>query len=473
MIVRMSGLLVLAALAATAPGEAPAPKVAGLNATLRQEAARVLDHARRHKYRNIGVLKFQVQKGAACPTDRPGPLNRNLARRLELALILAEDLDHPVGIIRDASDVAAVRWKAGEASYLTEKGRQTLFGARYPLAWGGETVEADAFYTGVVQVTADFKLLNGEIYCFDREGGPPETVTRFKAATASDDLVDVGASFRLRSFQGRRPPRPAEDPPPRTDVPARREGDRNDSDDGVTEAKDVEGGKEPFPLDPKAGTPPVELEIYYGDRRIDIDVRDGKATIPEPPDGEKVWFLLRRKYDGPERIGAVLKVNGENTLYRQRDPDRSCTMWIWDKGDPDTKVEGFQEDDKTASEFTVKARGEVEGIDYGPYLGTISLTVFQGEPETEAGPRPGSSVEDRVVFRGQYPKKPSPNLDSLRQRLRGEGPARTKGFIVPSSSKVASDVVEVPIYRPKMIFTVTIRYAKAARKVSPPPEPGK
>src|SRR5262249_7366097 len=74
------------------------------------------------------------------------PLNLNLARRLEIALVLANE-DKPgrtLGIIKNASATAAA---TPGANHLTSPGRQKLFQATYPLAWGNQRVSADAFLT--------------------------------------------------------------------------------------------------------------------------------------------------------------------------------------------------------------------------------------------------------------------------------------------------------------------------------------
>jgi hypothetical protein len=79
----------------------------------------------------VGVLKFRIQKGSREPTDNAGTLNLDLARRLTVALILADDVRDPLNIIEDASAVAA---RLNNASYLTAAGRKKLFEQLYPLA---------------------------------------------------------------------------------------------------------------------------------------------------------------------------------------------------------------------------------------------------------------------------------------------------------------------------------------------------
>src|SRR3954469_24886197 len=78
-----------------------------LDAALLREAPRVLGYLKGQGYKNVGVLKFRVKKGEQPLSDRVGTLNLNLAARLEIALVLATDIKAPLGIIHDASAVAA------------------------------------------------------------------------------------------------------------------------------------------------------------------------------------------------------------------------------------------------------------------------------------------------------------------------------------------------------------------------------
>src|SRR3954466_6827164 len=88
-----------------------------LDAALLRQAPRVLADLKAHGVRNVGVLKFRVKKGEQPVSDRVGTLNLDLAARLEIALVLATDIKAPVGIIHDASAVAA---RTPGANHLTE-----------------------------------------------------------------------------------------------------------------------------------------------------------------------------------------------------------------------------------------------------------------------------------------------------------------------------------------------------------------
>ena len=105
----------------------------------------ILEAVRAKGYRNVGVIKFRIKSGDGPATDRLGTMNLRLAEKLELALILANKLSDPIGIIRNANATAA---KIPDASHLTPEGRAKLFSKDYPLAWGKTRVVPDAFLTG-------------------------------------------------------------------------------------------------------------------------------------------------------------------------------------------------------------------------------------------------------------------------------------------------------------------------------------
>src|SRR4029077_244308 len=73
-----------------------------------RQAPKLIKIFKEHGYHNIGVLKFLVARGeqATQVSDNVGTLNMLLARRLEMALILANAPRQPVGIVANASAVA-------------------------------------------------------------------------------------------------------------------------------------------------------------------------------------------------------------------------------------------------------------------------------------------------------------------------------------------------------------------------------
>ena len=78
-----------------------------LDKQLLKQAYSVLATLKEKGYNNVGVLKFRVKKGTEPATDRAGTLNLRLSEKLEMALILANKIQDPVGIIRNANKTAS------------------------------------------------------------------------------------------------------------------------------------------------------------------------------------------------------------------------------------------------------------------------------------------------------------------------------------------------------------------------------
>src|SRR5207248_6660621 len=97
----------------------------------------LVKHCQQKGYKTVGVLKFLGAKEGGGLSDNLGTVNTLLARRLEVALVLANDPRNPIGVIDDASAVAA---KTPGANHRTPEGRRILLAAPYKLAWGDPNV---------------------------------------------------------------------------------------------------------------------------------------------------------------------------------------------------------------------------------------------------------------------------------------------------------------------------------------------
>ncbi|MBV8554695.1 MAG: hypothetical protein JO116_03960, partial [Planctomycetaceae bacterium] len=245
--------LVLAGIAAPTPVRADT-----LEAALLKQAPRVISYLKDHGYHNVGVLKFRVQKGNEPASDHVGPLNLNLAGRLEIALVLANDNQEPLGIIRDADGVAAT---LPGANHLTRPGRQALFRGRYPLAWGDQQVVPDAFLTGVAVVSPDLKQMTVALLAFGKDGEKLDNVAQFTAATDAPALAEAGESFLIRDGF-----------------------DAGHSEEVrgtvVAAAARVKATPATSPLRDAAA--PVALEIRYDGQPVPLEIRAGKAEVAEP-----------------------------------------------------------------------------------------------------------------------------------------------------------------------------------------------
>ena len=77
-------VLVLALVALTAPRT----RADNIDLELIKKAPEIIKFLKEKDYKNVGVLKFQLQKGKSRPTYNSGPINSNLPSRLENALLM-------------------------------------------------------------------------------------------------------------------------------------------------------------------------------------------------------------------------------------------------------------------------------------------------------------------------------------------------------------------------------------------------
>src|SRR3954454_19625901 len=148
---RVAALAALALLAGSAGAAGPE----ALDNALRGRAPEIVKRLHQSGYKDVGVLKFLVARGDGKLSDNVGLLNRSVANRLEVALVLSLDDDDTLGVITRASD-AVVASGNKRASHLNPKRRHEFFkiGPTYfRLAWGDdEQVRPDAFLTGEVRL---------------------------------------------------------------------------------------------------------------------------------------------------------------------------------------------------------------------------------------------------------------------------------------------------------------------------------
>jgi len=379
-----------------------------LEAALLKQAPQVIGYLKVHGYRNVGVLKFRVKKGNQPASDHVGPLNLNLAGRLEIALVLANDNQVPLGIIRDADGVAAT---LPGANHLTRPGRQALFRGRYPLAWGDQQVAPDAFLTGVAVVSPDLKQMTVAILAFGKDARTLDNVVRFTASTDAPALAEAGESFLIRgAFDAGRTEEVRETV--------------------VASAARVKVTPETNPL--RDASAPVALEIRYDNQLVPLEIRDGKAEVREPREGEKIAFVLRKIDRTSDRYGVVLLVNDVNTLFKERTAPLHAPKWILGPDHRETVVHGYQTGAQTAEAFRVLAPEESKShaVHYGPAAGTITLVVFREQTVREEPPLLDDDAEDVVALsRGVLPAERPQTLAALKFRLREGRRGEARGLI--------------------------------------------
>jgi hypothetical protein len=414
-----------------------------LERTLVRAAPAVIKHCQEKGYQNVGVLKFlTLKEGQKNFSDNAGTLNRTVAKQLEMGLILSNDARKTVGIIEDASSIAA---KTPGANHLTKEGRAKLFEPKYPLAWGKETVTADAFVTGTIGVSADLKTLKIQLFVFDKATNSLGLVGKeLIAANDPRKLSEMGESFTRGAFD---------------DGSVETKAERTKQEEkSLEKAAEVKEQKVKNPAQDSAS--PVKLEVLYNGKPVPVEFKDGKAFIPEPNVGQKVTLKLTRTGD-KGIFGCVVKVNGENTLFREKFPDANCRKWLLfpETKDP-VEIVGFQKDETTSEEFRVlsKAESKAREIDYGADVGTITLTVF---PELKGQPPRGDLTEEtqstKVLEKAQTPEKKPDNFNALTAQLLEDA---NRGLIA-EGNKVGSKIEIVKFTAdPSPIMSLTIVYYK-------------
>jgi hypothetical protein len=397
------------------------PRAASLEQSLLQAMPDVIGYLQKKGFKNVGVLKFQVQKDGVL-SDNVGPLNLAIARRLEVALALANDDDEQtqIGLLKDANAVAA---GIQGASHLTAEGRRKLFSKRYPLAWGGEEVQADAFLTGIAVLDPGLEKMKLHVIVFGKDEDSRKTIQHLDVAVDPSLLVDSGSSFLLRG---------GADDGNLALVPDKGKTIPQALKDAVTAVK-KDARKA---LTPDAQTP-VRLSIFYSappppgvkETRpkftpVPLEFKDGRALVPEPAEGQGIVLRLERDKSG-RRYGVVVRVNGENTLFGERLAPVDCTKWVLEKDQPVFTIRGIRtETELRRFKVSSVAASKANEVNYGPDVGTISLVVFR---ESAAGAVPPELPEDeRAVQRGVLPADRPRDAAALKKALR-EGTAAKKG----------------------------------------------
>ena len=421
-------------------------------------AEEVLQTLRVANVQTVGVLKF-----SACIGDGPFPaslgnLNMRLAEKLELALVLAQSADEShvgqqVGIVRNASKVAGT---IPNASHVTSDGRRLLFSKKYPLAWefrGQSDVVPDGLIVGVAQIKGNLQSMEIELLLLKKGDLNLHPLVTLQVPTDLEDLMDSGESFTTRGLfdQGT-----ITETAKAVELVTKKSADIRQENLGTSPRQNSR--KHPLAA---ANDAPIKFEIWYDNQSQPIEFRDGAAFVKEPSEGQRVMFVVRRKGADQQRYGILMRVNGENTLYRRRNPDLQTALWILEPSEIELSVRGFQLDNGSREEFRVLSDSESKDheIDYGRETGMIALVVFREGNKV----KPFQTERDEslaVQSNATLPEVTAPTLGNLAQRLFAQmnDPIKTRGLIKPG--KTESAAVEVVTFQRDVmpVMATSIRY---------------
>ncbi|MBL8795530.1 MAG: hypothetical protein JNM56_16615 [Planctomycetia bacterium] len=407
---RWLALLMAAALAA-APAAARADNI---DKELVKKGPELVQELKKKGYHNIGVLKFTVKKGKSELSFNAGTLNHNMATRLENALILANDAENPMGIIRDATSVAAAQ--APKATYLTPEGREQLFKLSYPLAWGNQKVTADVFISGVVDLSSDMKETALKLVYFDKKSGKLQDLMSFAGIkTDRGILADSGQSFALakRGLMRRDLGDSAADA---LNAWAEQSAQSNDSSSGTGTQSAGD------PNNPRDSLDLLRFEVLVNGTAQPItkdSASPGEYRMDKLTEGQTVVFQLTNLTN--EKIGVVVKVNGQSTINKEEAAEEQCTRWMLE---PNAKniLRGFYLD-KTGGGtevelFRVTSDDEAKSAWSGfKRPGYIDLAVFRS---SEIKPTPSSELgfSARGMSKRSLSKSPPATAQAAKEMVR-------------------------------------------------------
>lgn len=440
---------------------------------LQRVAPKILDYLRSKKYKNVGVLKFEVQRQGEHGKSSmlTGRLNSSMATRLENALILNNvDDSQEIGITRNAGRAAAGR--DPKANYFTREGREKLLSGTYPLAWGDQQVKVDAFLTGKVTIQPDFQKALVVVRIFEKDDPTIRNLILFDAKVTRTLLTDLNQPFAFakRALTAEEEDILMEDSAKRTAqeaeaylqtiMPAKLKQPESEK-----KAVYAQKPKETILLDPEKKTGEevlmedlllpqkeklplvtglggiakkeleelLQFEIYYDGQLVPW--KDGRVAFPQP--GQKVRFKAKAK----ERLGLVLLVNGINTADFEKNPrePHQYSQWVLEPG-RDYTIRGFYPSlDKVF---------EIEAVPYAEAMGTEFRSVLGDS--TKIG-----QIELHV-FR-EYPKAAEPKVAGPAYNLRGvTGIAKT---LPQARGQIKSGVQERQIMVPKNLEEANLEIA--------------
>ncbi len=458
------GIAPLLVLAVAVLADAPA-RADNLDAALLKNGPEVIRYLHDHHCRNVGILKFRVHKAGNPVSFTVGPINDNIVERLENALIVSNSSASPIGIIQDASLVAA---SSKLPRYDNPAGQRALFGRQYPLAWANTLVTPDLMLTGVVSVRADLKAATVLIEAFGPSSPKQDKVVSFTVMTDRSLLTDLNDSFKVSSRNLKRKTRAIElDEEAVADA-----ADNRSKPPGQTLAEATTASTYP---DTRAKTTANDLlyyEIRYNGQPqpVTSDPSNPKELlVPEPRQDQVISFIVKSL--APERIGLVLMVNGKSTLYEEDADPSHCKAWVLDPGKL-YGIEGFQMDNNYRKPFRVLSDEESAAVTYGPNTGLIQFHIFRsggsGTKEISGGDN-GSKVDPtsqamNISLRGLNHLKAGKTRSLKDLKLLVDAHARTRprkrGLIMASDNTIAGSIENDEIQNQILVQSIAVRYFK-------------
>lgn len=423
-------------------------QAANLAQTLHAAAHDIVAQCQSNNWQSVGILKFTLEKGGKL-SDNLGPMNTLLARRLEVAMVLANPPHAPLNLIEDASITAAA---IDSGNHLSSTGRQKLLGGSYPLMWGSQKVSPDVLITGIGQISKDMRKIKIAFFAISKGSNDLASLGGdYTAELLPGSLSEAGLSYSVRgAFDGGTLVQNNGTP---DDLP---EDDfANNTETLFTSAQSLASGdgKVSHPLTDRNSA--VRLEVRYDGRVVPFEIRGGHAFLREPTENQRVDVTIIKDAT-PNRYGVVAKINGQNTLGKQQRPDLQCSKWILSRPNEQVVIRGYQISQEQRETFRVLSKPESKSreFDYGSDVGTISVTVF-GE-----GDRPKLTLDEDqreadVVESSELPEAPSDSFNALKAKLLADA---NRGLIVEGNRAAGQIRIQTFHANPTPLMSGTATY---------------
>ncbi len=375
-----------------------------------------------NEYKTVGVLPFRFSRSGQHPSFHVGSINKSLADRLEMALqmeaadevrrffgvaagpgsdvfLLAKPnpkvktamkkaqtlrvINNPEGLVKMALERSQLKPANGRSVNFWDSAddRLALFAAK--LQGSGTDPMLDSLVTGEIVLSEDSRTAAIKLVVFDAKF-PKEMkpLHQFEMKVERMLLAECGQSF----------------------VVSRKEDGTKDATDSALKSNTNAGARALD--DPVLASPenPVQLKIYYnGNLHSPKPAAKDDACqymVSEIKEGTQLTFKL--KNTSGARVGVVLAINGENTLFQQSLEEISpaqCTKWILDP-DEEQEIKGFYFGDGTEckpfaivgeaplrpglNQVVMNNRGVFDDADH---KGVFALYVFRQSDKPAAGPK--------------------------------------------------------------------------------------
>jgi hypothetical protein len=415
-----------------------APALAGetLAESLYAKAPAILQKLKKKDMTAVGVLKFTaVEDGKSA--DSLKELGLTLAVRTQTALVLANK--DPQFVIIENPNAQVTEAGLFEANHQKEEGRKAFFSSemKYLPAFGKDKVEASGFVVGTATPSADMKTIALKLQVFDKSGKLTDLTDEWTVETDAELLGLLGGSYAL---------------PPITrkavvsGQPVKKEELQKlvvDTAVAVVKATPPTPDTKPVP-NPALDNCPIKWQIRYNDKVQPVS----GSLLPEPDEADKVSFVLTNP-SKDETYAVVLMVNGESTLYKEKQAVAKCRKWILEPR-TETVISGFQTGPLESKLFKVvrPEDPEVDSVRYSENLGQFRLVVFAGKL-TDKNPNPvdGKAIDEvSAIANARLNARPTgalaQSLEELQASLTrtGRDSSNARGVVVAGAAAESKTV---------------------------------